>query len=191
MQDNAVAFPTLLPQPANLQISETAQTSILTSSGAQNISVFDTQKMEGLFSLRLMAKHSLVQDVIDDILNYSQTIHAARLNVIKDSLQKCYVDDQNIQNICRDIDILDGATTLGDKIATHYMREQYISMRFDYIKPRRQEIKTEESVSFYYDLPVVETVARFLRDPTLRRYIIKEVGFPTRYSVRFICFQSP
>ena len=178
MQDNPVPSPTLLPQPANLQISETAQTS--------NLSVFDTQKMEGLFSLRLMAKHSLAQEVVDDILNYSQTIHAAKLNVIKASLQKCYINDQNIQDICRDIDILDSATTLGDKIATHYMREQYISMRFDYIKPRRQEIKTEDKISFYYDLPVAETMARFLRDPTLRRYIIKEAGFPARDSVRFI-----
>ena len=186
MQDNAVASSTLLPEPTNLQISETAQTSNPTSSGAQNLSVFDTQRMEGIFALRLMAKHSLAQDVIDDIFNFSQTIHVSKMSLIKTSLQKLYVDDQNIQNICRDIDILDSATTLGDKIATHYMREQYISMRFDYIKPRRQEIKTEDKISFYYDIPVVETMARFLRDPTLRRYIIKEVGFPARDSVRFM-----
>ena len=55
---------------------------------SQKTSILDIEKLEGMFALKLMAKPSLPQKVINDILSFSGNIHAAKLELIQSSLKK-------------------------------------------------------------------------------------------------------
>ena len=185
MQDNTSATPIQQIQTIDTEISVSEIAQALPPVIKTSFSVFDVQKMEAMFSLKLMSKFMLPQDQINDILFFSTSIQNAKLDIIKQSLQNNYSSEEKIQEICRDIDIVGSAAGLGEKISTHYKRQQYIQTHFDYVQPRRQPIKNAEGieVAFYMDLPIYETLRRFLADPTLRRYIIKDCIIPAKFSV--------
>lgn len=46
------------------------------------------QRMEGVFALKLISKHNLSQDIINDIISYSNDIHGMKMKAINHQLQK-------------------------------------------------------------------------------------------------------
>ena len=150
-----------------------------------NSSVFQIHKLEAMFALKLMAKHMLSQEVVNDIINFSNNIHSSKINVIKTALKRQNVSE-DMTNLCEQIDRIEAISGLNDKISTHYKRLQYLKKRFDFVEPRKIEIgRKRGKVCFYMSLPVTETLSRMLSDKSLRRYIINNLVLPTKESAQF------
>ena len=148
-------------------------------------SVFEIHKIESAFALKLMAKHMLPQQVVTDILAFSGSIHAAKIEVVKSSL-KIRFDNDNYKDICKEIDLIEKNSSLKDKLSTHHMRVQYLKKRFEYVEPRRIEIGTiRNKVSFCMDLPIAKTLTRLMSDESLRKFMINDPIFTSLQSVSF------
>ena len=50
--------------------------------------------MESVFSLKLMAKHNLSQEVVNDIFCYTDDIHSMKVNAINHQLKRKFDDDE-------------------------------------------------------------------------------------------------
>ena len=132
-----------------------------------------------------MAKHMLPQQVVTDILAFSGSIHAAKIEVVKSSL-KIRFDNDNYKDICKEIDLIEKNSSLKDKLSTHHMRVQYLKKRFEYVEPRRIEIGTiRNKVSFCMDLPIAKTLTRLMCDESLRKFMINDPIFTSLQSVSF------
>ena len=106
---------------------------------------------------------------------YAESVHAAKLKIITSHLKKDYTDEQNvsIEKVTRDIALIDNVIGLKDQISTNFKRESYLKMKYEFIIPERVVIKTvENKVFFYYQIPIVKSLDRLLKDNSLRRYII-------------------
>ena len=67
---------------------------------ATKIDLFDLhhsiEKMQSLFTLKMCAKHSLSQEVVDDILKYSDNIHDVKLEFIKRHIHRAFDNEHEI-----------------------------------------------------------------------------------------------
>ena len=151
--------------------------------------------MEALFCLKMTGKDMLAIDVVNDILEYCNAVHASKLKVITTQLKKDYSDDNeiNIDKVIQDIVLMDNCIGLKDRLETHYKREKYLKTKFSFIEPERMVIKTiENECFFYYQMPIRKILNRLLEDNTLRKFIINQPNFVNRGDVsdKFVNFKS-
>lgn len=52
--------------------------------------------MEATFTLKLMSKHSLSQDIVDDIIQFSKEIHKSKIKYINHQLKKKFGEDTSV-----------------------------------------------------------------------------------------------
>ena len=86
-------------------------------------------------------------------------------------MKKDYTDVQNvsIEKVTRDIALIDNVIGLKDQISTNFKRESYLKTKYQFIIPERVVIKTvENKVFFYYQIPIVKSLDRLLKDNSLR-----------------------
>ena len=160
--------------PSSLEIQE--------SSNPSQMSVFQVYRMEAVFCLKMMAKHKLSQEAVNDIMGFSNSVHRAKLEITKTLLQR-RISDENISKVCQEIDMIDNIAGLNDRLATHYKRMSYIKSRFDFVEPRPIPIgKIRDKVSFYWALSIFETLKRLLLDKSVRKYIINDCTFSSMES---------
>ena len=129
------------------------------------------QHTECLFALKMDSKHLLPRHVIDEILSFSNQIHELKLEYINEKLKQNFSDKENLKvsTIVDDIDLIDDAISLKEKLSTPFRRDKLLKTKFDFITPQRKVIKTVEGVTyFYYSMPVDKTLGRFLNDDSLR-----------------------
>ena len=135
--------------------------------------------MEATFCLKQTSKNMLSTNVMDDIMNFSEKVHAAKLEIVINELKKDYCDAGiDIEKITNDIEFMDNCLGLKDQLSTNFKREKYLKERFDFIEPEPIEIKSEDenvtSTSFYYQISPQKSLERLMKDPTLRRFLIHE-----------------
>lgn len=160
--------------PSSLEIQE--------SSNPSQMSVFQIYKMEAVFCLKMMAKHKLSQEAVNDIMGFSNSVHRVKLDITKTLLQR-RISDENISKVCQEIDMIDNIAGLNERLATHYKRMSYIKSHFDFVEPRPIPIgKIRDKVSFYWALSIFETLKRLLLDQSVRKYIINDCTFSSMES---------
>ena len=86
------------------------------NSFANEPSILDIHKLESVFALKLMAKHMLSEEVVNDVLAFSGKIHSAKIEVVKAHLKR-RSSDANIVNICDQIAEIDKISNLDSKMS--------------------------------------------------------------------------
>ena len=138
------------------------------------------EKIEALFALKLTSKHLLSREVVNEVMSFCQNIHETKMSLITHHLKKSLIDENNlkIENVTDTIDFLDSVIGLKEQLSTHYKREKALKHKFSFIEPERVSIgKIRNQPSFYYYMPVAKTLARLLKDKTLRKHIINSPVF--------------
>ena len=129
----------------------------------------------------MSAKHTISRDILNDIIQFSERVHSAKLEIMINQLNKDYSDNKDIEKVMEDLEYMDNVLGLKGKLSTHFRREKYIKERFSFIEPERIPIKSrkeeETETSFYYEIDVEKSIERLLNDPTLRKYLIHEPAF--------------
>lgn len=138
------------------------------------------EKAEASFALKVSSKNLLARHVVDDIFLFCSQIHSMKMEVITNELKEQFPDNNTvkIQDVNETIKLLDHVTGLGNELTTHYRRDKMLKQKYDFIEPVRIPIgKIEEDERFYYNLPVSKTVARLLRDNSVRSQVIHQPVF--------------
>ena len=137
------------------------------------------QKMEALFALKLSSKHLLSREVVDDIFSFCQEIHSTKMELLTSQAREKSEDDEKINKTIDTMQLTDNVIGLKDQLSTNYKRDKCLKERFSFIQPEKVHIGVirDNSSSFYYSLPVRETLGRLLKDKSLRRYIINQPIF--------------
>ena len=129
----------------------------------------------------MSAKHTISRDILNDIIQFSERVHSAKLEIMINQLKEDYLDNQDIEKVLEDLEYMDNVLGLKENLSTHYRREKYLKTRFSFIEPERIPIKSKEEgetkTSFYYEIDVEKSIQRLLNDPTLRKYLIHEPAF--------------
>ena len=92
-------------------------------------------QMESMFCLKLISKHMLPVNVQNEILEYSEDVHAAKLEIIISELKKDFsgCSEINIEKVIDDIILMDNVIGLKDEVSTQFKREKYLKRKFDFI----------------------------------------------------------
>ena len=144
--------------------------------------------MEAMFCLKMSAKHTISREILDDIIQFSEQVHSAKLGIMINQLKKDYSDTDYIKKVTNDLQLMDNVLGLKEKISTNYRREKYLKQRFNFLEPERIPIKSKEDdseTSFYYKISVKESLERLLNDPSLRKFLINEPAFDVIYTNQF------
>ena len=188
------SFQDLEPEINHISDESDTNSSIVENDDDQNLGPAETSTslisalthMEAIFCLKMTAKDMLAINVVNDILEYCNAVHASKLKVITTLLKKDYSDDNeiNIDKVIQDIVLMDNCIGLKDRIETHFKREKYLKTKFSFIEPERMVIKTiENECFFYYQIPIRKTLNRLLEENTLRKFIINQPNFVNRGDV--------
>ena len=144
------------------------------------------QEMESNFSLKMTAKHCLPVDVINEILQFSECVHSTKIDIIILRLKQNYIrkDTIPVDKVTSDIKMLDNVIGLKEKIATDYKREKYFKRKYEFIEPEKIILKKPNvKPSFFYQLPVTKSLNRYLKDGSIRKYLICEPVFSNTMNV--------
>ena len=144
------------------------------------------KEMESNFSLKMAAKHCLPVHVINEILQFSECVHSTKIDIIILRLKQNYIrkDTIPVDRVTSDIKLLDNVIGLKEQIATDYKREKYFRRMYEFIEPEKIVLqKPNIKPSFFYQLPVTESLKRYLKDSSLRRYLICEPVFSNTMNV--------
>ena len=144
------------------------------------------KEMESNFSLKMAAKHCLPVDVINEILQFSESVHSTKIDIIILRLKQNYIrkDTIPVDRVTRDIKLLDNVIGLKEQIATDFKREKYFRRIYEFIEPERIVLqKPNVKPSFFYQLPVTKSLMRYLKDSSLRKYLICEPVFSNTMNV--------
>ena len=149
---------------------------------------------ESMFALKLSGKYLLTQEVITEIFQFSNEVHSMKLELINAQLTRMKSDKEiaNIKEITESVNLIDQNIGLKDELTTHYRRQKHLRQTFDFVEEERIPIKDPEKIkkdSFYYQLPIRKTLTRFLKDETLRRFIIQSPVF-FKHKVSFLIKQG-
>ena len=67
--------------------------------------------MEAVFALKMVSKHNLSQEIIDDVLSFSNSIHKSKLELIGYQLEKKFYEENNgIKKVTQNIRVIDNNT---------------------------------------------------------------------------------
>ena len=144
--------------------------------------------MEAMFCLKMCAKHTISREILDDIIQFSEQVHSAKLGIMINQLKKDYSDTDYIEKVTNDLQLMDNVLGLKEKISTNYRREKYLKQRFKFLEPERIVVKSKENdseTSFYYKISIKESLERLLNDPSLRKFLIHEPAFDVIYTNQF------
>ena len=84
----------------------------------------------------------------------------------------------DIKQVTEKMRLIDNNIGLKSELSTPYKRDQYLKSRFNFIKEERIPLtKKGQKSSFYYYLPIDQSICRLLCDDSLRKYLIKEPIF--------------
>lgn len=128
--------------------------------------------MQTLFALKLCSKDMLPQQLVTEILTFSNEIHASKMELIAHKLKNQFHEGNvSINTVLDYVNLVDHSTGLNLELSTNYRREQHFKRTFKFIQPERTPIGTEGK-SFYYRFLVKSTLCRLLNDDTVRNHII-------------------
>ena len=143
------------------------------------------EEMERLFALKMMAKHMLPRDVINDMLNFCEDIHSIKVDCIISQLKSNFGSENSVEikKVTDSIQLHDNVIGLKDQLLTDFKRTRHLKNYFKFVEPVPVLIKKVKDQSrdflieevpdqphFYYRLPLRETIARLLSDDSLRRH---------------------
>ena len=145
----------------------------------------DIKRSEAIFCLKMKSKHLLSREALDDLFEFQQKIHSKKVDLLIHQLKEKAEECNELDKVIDTLRLTDSVIGLQQRLSTEYRRDDCLKTFFDFITPMLHDIKEiGKQPSFYYSLPIKKTLARLLRDNSLREFIIKEPVF-SNPEVRF------
>ena len=130
----------------------------------------------------LFQKHLVSQELANEVFAFCNDIHSSKIQLINQQLQHRYGSENSglIDRVVENITRVDRVSGLQLELSTNYRREQYFKSNFNFVEPQRipiKKLKEEDPQSYYWYLPIKQTMTRLLKDKSLRKYIINQPIF--------------
>ena len=145
----------------------------------------DIKRSEAVFCLKMKSKHLLSREALDDLFEFQQKIHSKKVDLLIQQLKEKAEECNELDKVIDTLRLTDSVIGLQQRLSTEYKRDNCMKVFFDFITPKLIPIKEiGKKPGFFYSLPIKQTLARMLKDNSLREFIIKEPVF-SNPEVRF------
>ena len=134
-------------------------------------------------------KHLVSQELVNEIFGFCNDIHNSKIQLINEQVQHRFGSENSalIDRVVENITCVDRVNGLQSELSTNYRREKYFKTHFNFVEPQRipiEKLKEEDPQSYYWYLPIKETMKRLLKDNSLRKYIINQPIFCKQQVIR-------
>jgi hypothetical protein len=145
----------------------------------------DIKRTEAVFCLKMKSRHLLSREALDDVFDFNQVIHSKKVDLLIQQLKDKHEECSELDKVIDTLRLTDSVIGLQQRLSTEYKRDNCMKVFFDFITPKLIPIKEiGKKPGFFYSLPIKQTLARMLKDNSLREFIIKEPVF-SNPEVRF------
>ena len=78
--------------------------------------------MEAMFCLKLASKHKLSQEVVSEVLSFSETMHTMKMELVRHQLSQNYGAENlvKVEKITDRMELIDSSTGLREQISSNY-----------------------------------------------------------------------